>query len=100
MTGGQIVALIFAILLLLPGGCSLVFGISGARYGHTTGMTPAGDAGVTLIFLTIAAVTLSLAGLLFWVAFRRQRHGRCGSARNQRTLNGSRRYWLPTRLNG
>jgi hypothetical protein len=71
MTGGKIVALIFAILLLLPAGCSLVFGISSARGGHTTGMTPAGDAGVTQIFLTIAAVTLSLAGLLFWVAFRR-----------------------------
>jgi uncharacterized BrkB/YihY/UPF0761 family membrane protein len=72
MTGGQIVALIFGILLLLPGGCSLVFGISGATGGHTTGMTPAGDAGITLMFLTIAAVTLLLAGLLFWVAFRRR----------------------------
>jgi membrane protein implicated in regulation of membrane protease activity len=72
MTSGQIVALIFALLLLLPGGCFLVFGISGATGGHTTGMTPAGDAGVTLILLTIAAVTLSLAGLLFWVAFRRR----------------------------
>ena len=27
MTGGQIAALIFALLLLLPGGCFLFFGI-------------------------------------------------------------------------
>ena len=77
MTGGQIAALVFAILLLLPGGCFLVFGISGATGGHTTGMTPAGDAELTRLLLTIATVVLSLAGLLFWVAFRR-RPGRGG----------------------
>ena len=78
MTGGQIVALILAILLLLPGGCFLVFGISGATGGHTTGMTSAGDAELAGLLLTIAAVILALAGLLFWVAFRR-RPGRGGS---------------------
>jgi membrane protein implicated in regulation of membrane protease activity len=78
MTGGKIVALIFATLLLLPGGCFLVFGISGATGGHTTGMTPAGDAEITRLLLIIAAVILSLAGLLFWLAFRR-RPGRGGS---------------------
>jgi hypothetical protein len=31
MSGGQIVALIFAILLLLPGGCFLLFGIGDAN---------------------------------------------------------------------
>jgi hypothetical protein len=50
----------------------LAFAISGATGGHTTGMTPAGDAGVTLIFLTIATASLSLAGPLFWIAFHRR----------------------------
>jgi hypothetical protein len=79
MTGGRIVALIFAILLLLPGGCFLVFGIGGATGGHTTGMTAAGDAGLTRLLLITAAVILSLASLLFWVAFRRGA-GRGGSS--------------------
>jgi hypothetical protein len=66
MTGGQIAALIFAILLLLPGGCFLVFGIAFAtdeRYW---------DGGVVL--LLIAAAILALVGLLFWLAFRRGRN--------------------------
>jgi hypothetical protein len=62
MSGGQIAALIFALLLLLPGGCFLVFGIDFA----TRGPDP-----LSLGLLLIAAAILSLAARLFWVAFRR-----------------------------
>ncbi len=67
MSGGQIAALIFALVLLLPGGCFLVFGIDFA----TRGPDP-----LSLGLLLIAAATLSLAARslaarLFWVAFRR-----------------------------
>jgi hypothetical protein len=65
MTAGQIAALIFAILLLLPGGCFLVFGIGlSDQY--------ADDKGAAIKLLLVAAAILSLAGLLFWVAFRRR----------------------------
>ena len=64
MTGGQIAALIFAILLLLPGGCFLLFGI---------GFTIDGQyADVAFVMLPIAAVILGFAGFLFWIAFRRR----------------------------
>ena len=56
MTGGQITALVFAVFLLLPGGCFLALGI-----GHLTDSD-----GLSL--LMIAAFILALAGLLFWVA--------------------------------
>jgi hypothetical protein len=69
MTGGRIVALIFAILLLLPGGCFLVLGIH-----MQSAVDPIGR-DVGLLLLIIAAVTLSLAGLLLWIAFRRHRGG-------------------------
>ena len=65
MSGGQVAALIFAILLLLPGGCFLLFGIGFATDEKYW------DGGVVL--LLIAAGILSLAGLLFWVALRRRR---------------------------
>lgn len=58
MSGGQIAALIFAILLLLPGGCFLFFGI-GVPGGWPLAL--------------IAAVIFALAGLLFRLAFRRRR---------------------------
>jgi hypothetical protein len=63
MTGGQIAALVFAILLLLPGGCFLALGISFAN-------DPDGPS-----VLLIAAAILGVAGLLFWVAFRRRDRG-------------------------
>jgi membrane protein implicated in regulation of membrane protease activity len=66
MTGGQIVALIFAILLLLPGGCFLFVGIVVATDRQYSDMA--------FIALPIAAVILGLAALLFWVAFRRRRN--------------------------
>jgi NhaP-type Na+/H+ or K+/H+ antiporter len=66
MTGGQIAALIFAILLLLPGGCFLVFGIS-----FPTNLST-GKGSPSPLLLLIAAAILALAGRLFWVAFRRR----------------------------
>jgi hypothetical protein len=63
MSGGQIVALIFAILLLLPGGCFLFLladpPVSATREDYQ-------------VILPIVAAILSLAGLLFWLAFRRR----------------------------
>ena len=64
MTGGQIAALIFAILLLLPGGCFLVFGIGFATDRQLSD--------VAFVMLPIAAVILGFAGFLFWIAFRRR----------------------------
>jgi len=66
MTGGQIVALILAIFLLLPGGCFLAFGIGlSDQY--------ADDREAAIKLLLVAAAILSLAGLLFWLAFRRRK---------------------------
>jgi hypothetical protein len=63
MSGGQIVALIFAILLLLPGGCFLFLladpPVPATREDYQ-------------VMLPIVAAILSLAGLLFWLAFRRR----------------------------
>jgi membrane protein implicated in regulation of membrane protease activity len=63
MRGGQIVALLCSILLLLPGGCFLWVGIFGVWRD---------DPGPSLPLLSVAAVILALVGLLFWVAIRRQ----------------------------
>jgi hypothetical protein len=63
MKAEQIVALIFAILLLLPGGCFLLLGFALRT-----------DSDAPSIFL-IAAAILGVAGLLFWVAFRRRTRG-------------------------
>jgi hypothetical protein len=74
MTGGQIIALIFAILLLLPGGCFLLEGRS--ELDESRGSTCVSGCGILpdyLVTLTIAVAILSVAGLLFWVAFRRRR---------------------------
>ena len=54
MGGLQIAALIFAILLLLPGGCFLFFGVV-----------------ILPPLVLIAAVILGLAGWLFWFALGR-----------------------------
>jgi hypothetical protein len=62
MSGGQIAALIFAIILLLPGGCFLVFGVGFATDSDSIGM----------LMLLIAAAILGLAAFLFWIAFRRR----------------------------
>ena len=62
MTGGQIAALIFAILLLLPGGCFLILGIGLLSENDTDGP----------MLLLVGILILSGMGLLFWVAFRKR----------------------------
>jgi hypothetical protein len=64
MSGGQVAALIFAILLLLPGGCFLLAGIVVA--------TDSQFAEMAFVALPIAAAILGLAGFLFWIAFRKR----------------------------
>jgi hypothetical protein len=70
MRAGQIVALIFAILLLLPGGC---FVLAGIAFLH--GFNPEGPQSSDLYpsLLLFGLGILAFAGLLFWVAFRRRR---------------------------
>jgi hypothetical protein len=66
MTGGKIAALIFAILLMLPGGGLLFLGIH-----MQSAVDPIGrDYG--WMFLATGAAILLVAGLLFWGAFRRR----------------------------
>ncbi len=69
MSGGQIAALIFALLLLLPGGCFLIAGIGFA----TDEDRMFSDAAP--VMLVVAAAILGVAGLLFWLAFRRRPGG-------------------------
>jgi membrane protein implicated in regulation of membrane protease activity len=63
MTGGQVAALLFAILLLLPGGCFLVIGIGMLAEGSSSGAVEA---------LSIGIPILAVMGLLFWFAFSRR----------------------------
>jgi hypothetical protein len=62
MTGGQIAALIFALVLLLPGGCFAVFG-----FGFLAGNDSFGG-----LLLLVGIVILSVVGVLFRFAFRRR----------------------------
>ncbi len=64
MSGGQIAALIFAIILLFPGGCFLFFGVVVA--------TDRQFYDAAFVMLPVAAAILALAGFLFWIAFRRR----------------------------
>ena len=61
MTGGQIAALIFALLLLLPGGCFFILGIGFSARNDSDGP----------MLLLVGIVMLSVMGLLFWLAFRK-----------------------------
>ncbi|HEV3176492.1 MAG TPA: hypothetical protein VGZ72_10910 [Stellaceae bacterium] len=65
MSGGQIAALVFAVILLIPGGCFLVFGI-----GMLTDNTGYSNVGPPLLLTGLAI--LSVVGLLGWVAFRKR----------------------------
>jgi membrane protein implicated in regulation of membrane protease activity len=65
MSGGQIAALVFAVILLIPGGCFMVFGI-----GMLTDNTGYRDVGPPLLLVGLAI--FSVAGLLGWVAFRKR----------------------------
>jgi hypothetical protein len=69
VTGGQIAALVVAIILLLPGGCFLLLGV--VFLGEHDRI--ARDAAP--LALIVAAPLLAIAGLLFWLAFRRRRAG-------------------------
>jgi membrane protein implicated in regulation of membrane protease activity len=79
MSGGQIAALIFAIILLLPGGCFLFFGITmvSAKDPIATSVAP--------FMLIVAAILLSLIVGLFWIAFRRRRPGPSETPDNTRS---------------
>jgi hypothetical protein len=72
MTGGQIAALIFALLLLLPGGCFLYVGIGLMGDSH---MRVAAEQ-----MLIVGIVILSVMGLLFWLAFRKRPPSGAGHA--------------------
>jgi hypothetical protein len=69
MRGDQIVALIFAILLLLPGGCCVFFG-----FVFLHGFNPEGHQSADFYpsLLLFGLGILAAAGLLFWLAFRRR----------------------------
>ena len=64
MTGGQIAALVFALLLLLPGGCFVILSISLLNDPHLSDAAP--------LALVVGIAILGVMGLLFWVAFRRR----------------------------
>jgi membrane protein implicated in regulation of membrane protease activity len=66
MKGGQIAALVIGCLLLLPGGCFMLFGIGLASDTSDN----LGGAGWMLIGIALAI--LAFAGLLFWIAFRKR----------------------------
>jgi hypothetical protein len=59
----QIAALICAIILLVPGGCFLIVGISLRGPYETEAASQS---------LVAAAAILAVAALLFWLAFRRR----------------------------
>jgi membrane protein implicated in regulation of membrane protease activity len=65
MSYGQIAALIFAILLLLPGGCFFIVGIASISDRYMADLAP--------LLIIVGIVILSVTGLLFWLAFRRRR---------------------------
>ena len=70
MRRGQIAALIFAILLLLPGGCCVFFGFI-FLHGFNPEGHRSGDLDPSLLLFGLGI--LAVAVLLFWVAFRRRR---------------------------
>lgn len=65
MTGWQVVSLIFGLILLLPGGCFLVFGV-----GMLTDSGGYASVGPPLLF--IAFLIIAVAVLCLWIAFRRR----------------------------
>jgi hypothetical protein len=75
MKAGQIIALVVAILLLLPGGCFVLIGIAltreDYRQHHVSAFEAVAD---TAPLWVLVAVILAVAGLLFWVAFNRRQN--------------------------
>ena len=74
MSGGQVAALIFAILLLLPGGCFLIAGVAAAIDSRL------GDAAI--VALLIAAALLGFSVFLFRFALRRRPTGQANPHSN------------------
>jgi hypothetical protein len=65
LSGGQIAALVFAVILLIPGGCFLVFGIGTLGDPTAYGIGPP--------FTIIGLVILGFAAFLGWVAFGKRK---------------------------
>ena len=65
MSGGQIAALVFAVILLIPGGCFTVFGIGMLGDPGAYGLGPP--------LLIIGLVILALVAFLAWVAFHKRK---------------------------
>lgn len=72
MTAGQIAALIFAILLLLPAGFFLLVWFAFARADYRLHLSAFETMSDTAELWVPAAAILALSGLLFWVPFRRR----------------------------
>jgi len=66
MKTGQVVSLVIGCLLLLPGGCFMLFGIG---FSIDTGGELSGGGGP---LIAIGVAILAFAGLLFWIAFRKR----------------------------
>jgi hypothetical protein len=66
MSGGQIAALLFAVILLIPGGCFFIMGVS-----LLTDKTDYG--GLDLLAVAVGLGLLSLVGFLGWIAFRKRK---------------------------
>ncbi len=77
MSGGQIAALIFAILLLLPGGCFVFFGVVFLNGLGLSEHPQSNEFDPSLLLIGIGI--LSVAALLFWVAYHRRPPDRGGS---------------------
>jgi Ca2+/H+ antiporter len=73
MTGSQIIALIVAILLLIPGGCFVLVGIALTKDDYRQHLSAFEAIADTAALWVLVAVILAPAALLFWVAFRRRR---------------------------
>jgi hypothetical protein len=69
MSGGRIAALVFAIILLVPGGCFIFFGVRNLH--DDTAAVEAFDVGPTLLLTGLAI--LSVTGFLTWLAFRKRK---------------------------
>jgi hypothetical protein len=65
MSGGQIAALVFGVILLIPGGCFTVFGIGFLGDATADGMGPP--------LLIIGLLILGFAAFLGWVAFHKRK---------------------------
>ena len=66
MKTGQVVSLVIGCLLLLPGGCFMLFGVGLASD------TSDNLGGLGWAMIGIALAIIAFAGLLFWIAFRKR----------------------------